>query len=230
MSRSRRLALGLAAAMAGAALLAAVARPTARIDEARASQRLEDLFPRTVGAWRVDELHRALVRPAEGGDKAYGVYDQVLERTYVDPAGQRVMLSAAYGGEQSVGLEIHRPDACYPSNGFHIDGRHVVELAVAGQVIPVTRLHAHKVGRSEPLTYWVVLGDAVVADGWEFRLRQLQTGLRGRLLDGMLVRLSSIDTDVERAYELQARFAAELAAALPAPARQRVVGDASPQR
>lgn len=223
--RSRRLALALAAAMAGAALLAAVARPEARIDEARALQRLEELFPRTVGEWRVDTLQQALVRPAEGGDKAYGVYDQVLERTYVNAAGQRLMLSAAYGREQSVGLEVHRPDACYPSNGFRIDGRHVAQLTLAGGAIPVTRLHAHKAGRSEPLTYWVVLGDTAVADGWDFRLRQLQAGLRRELLDGMLVRLSTIDTDVERAHALQARFAAELAAALPASVRQRVVGD-----
>lgn len=223
-TRSRRMALGLAAAMVGASLLAAAARPTARIDALRASQRIDDLFPRTVGAWRLDELHQALVRPADVRDKAYDVYDQVLERTYIDPAGQRVMLSVAYGSEQSVGLEVHRPDACYPSNGFRIDGRHAATLPLPDGTLPVTRLHAHKSGRSEPLTYWVVLGDAVVADGWAFRARQLGAGLRGQLLDGMLVRVSSIDTDVQRAHAVQARFVAELAAALPVPARARVVG------
>lgn len=229
IASSRRLAAMLFAAMVGAALLAAVARPTARIDETRASQRLEELFPRAAGQWRIDELHQALVRPAEGADKAYGVYDQVLERTYVSAAGQRVMLSVAYGSEQSVGLEVHRPDACYPSNGFRIDGRHAATLQLDGRPVPVTRLHAHKAGRSEPVTYWVVLGDTVVTDGWDFRLRQLRSGLRGELLDGMLVRVSTIDADVPRAHELQARFAAELVAHLPAEARARVIGTAQRQ-
>lgn len=223
-ARSRRLALVLAAAMVGASLLAAAARPTAQIDPARATQRIEDLFPRSLGEWRVDELHQALVRPGDGADKAYGVYDQVLERTYVNPAGQRVMLSVAYGSEQSVGLEVHRPEGCYPANGFRIDAKQVATLDLSGRVVPVTRLHAHKPGRSEPLTYWVVLGDQVVSDKWDFRWRQLSTGLRGRLLDGMLVRLSTIDSDVSRAYAVQADFARELAAALPAETRARVVG------
>ena len=221
---SRRKALVLFAAMAGTAGLAVVAKPRRRLADERPPVRLERVFPERFGAWSVVPSSGALVRPADETGKLYGIYDQVLERIYVDPAGRAVMLSVAYGTEQSVGLQVHRPEVCYPGGGFKISRLNRLSLPIAGTDLPVTRLLATHPGRVEPITYWTVLGDEVENDNRAFRWRQIASGLRGRILDGMLVRVSTIDTDTERAWALQARFADDLVAAVPAALRERVVG------
>ncbi|MEW6704312.1 MAG: exosortase C-terminal domain/associated protein EpsI [Pseudomonadota bacterium] len=223
MNPGRRQALGLAAGMGLAAAAAQWARPVP--DPAAAGMPpLDRLFPVAFGVWRVDPRAEMLVKPPQQQAKVYGIYDQVLERTYVDGQGARIMLLAAQGSEQSAGLQLHRPEVCYPGNGFRVRGVQRVVLRPAGHPVPGTRLHAWLPGRSEPITYWMVLGGEVVADSAAFRLRQLRFGLRRRLLDGMLVRLSSIDPDPERAYGQHARLADELAAALSSEARARVMG------
>lgn len=223
MNLRRRTAMTLGASMGAAALAAWWLKPVAD-PLALGGLSLDDMFPRRFGDWHVDSGAELFVRPSRQQGRHLGIYDQVLERTYLDGHGRRVMLVAAQGNEQSAGLQLHRPEVCYPGNGFKVSGLESVSLALGGRMVPGTRLHAVLPGRSEPITYWTVLGGQVVADTTEFRLRQLQFGLRRRLLDGMLVRLSSIDTDPRRAYALHVLFANDLAAAVPTAYRARVMG------
>jgi EpsI family protein len=226
MSPARRKALVLAASMGAAAALAALGKPVP--DDQAPTVDLDTLFPREFGDWRVDAASEAFVRPAAQQGKVYKIYDQVLERTFVNSAGQRIMVSAAFGREQSAGLQMHRPEVCYPAGGFQVAGVEPVQLELAGQAVSATRLHAFLPGRSEPITYWTLLGDAVVTDGTAFRLRQLSFGLRRRLLDGLLMRVSSIDTQPARAYALQSRFADELVRAMRPAERVKVIGVGAP--
>jgi hypothetical protein len=53
---------------------------------------------------------------------------------------------------------------------------------------------------------------------------KLRAGLRGEILDGMLIRVSTIDRDAERAYRLQAAFADALVRAIDPGYRVRVIG------
>lgn len=221
---SRRKALVLLAAMGGTAALAVVAKPRHRLADDRPQVPLEAVFPERFGRWAVAPSAGALVRPADETGKLYGIYDQVLERVYLDPTGQAVMLSVAYGTEQSVGLQVHRPEVCYPGGGFKISKLQRLSVPIAGQPLPVTRLLATHPGRIEPITYWTVLGDEVENDARAFRWRQIASGLRGHILDGMLVRISTIDNQTERAWALQAKFADDLVAAVPAALRERVIG------
>jgi len=227
MQPDRRKALALAAAMTGAAALAVVARPSRRLADERAPIQLETLFPARFGDWQVAPGVTALVRPSQDAGKLYGIYDQVLERVYLGAAGEQVMLSVAYGTEQSVGLQVHRPEVCYPGGGFAVSGLERGALPLPGRALPVTRLLATQPGRSEPITYWTVLGDAVENDNRAFQWRQLAAGLRGQILDGMLVRVSTVDTDLARAYAQQARFAAALVGAVDPALRTRVIGKPS---
>ena len=225
---SRRKAMVLLAGMAGAAVLAEVGKPRrSAAQEAALAIRLEDVFPRAIGDWQVDAARDMFVRPADQQGKVYGFYDQVLERVYLDPEGEQVMLSIAYGAEQSASLQLHRPEICYVGGGFKVKGLHNAALALAGQAVNVTRLHAMRPGRSEPITYWMVLGGESVRNGGSFRLRQLTHGLRGHLFDGMLVRISSIDPDAQRAYQVHERFARALAGAVEPGMRARVIGRAA---
>jgi EpsI family protein len=221
---TRRKALMLFAGMGGAALLAALGKP-ARNEDSAPGIDLDTVVPRQFGDWRVDAASEAFVRPARQQGVAYRIYEQVLERTFVNSKGQRIMLSAARGRAQSAGLQMHRPEACYPGGGFKVDGLEAVQLTLAGQAVAATRLHAHMPGRSEPITYWTVLGDVVVTDAAAFRLRQLSFSVRRQLLDGMLVRVSSIDPDPARAYALQSQFADALAQAMQPAARVKVFGN-----
>ncbi len=191
--------------------------------QVRAAVPLESLFPVEFGAWRLDPSAVAPIRPAFERARQFQMYDQVLERTYVDPQGRRIMLSVAYGRQQSVGLQMHRPEVCYRAGGFAISEVKAHQLAVNGQTLPVTRLLASMPGRPEPITYWRLLGDQVITSESGFRLGPWRWG-GGVLMDGLLVRVSSIDTDRIAAWQVQADFVTQLAAAMSPAQRRRVLG------
>ena len=83
-------------------------------------------------------------------------------------------------------------------------------------------------GRIEPITYWVITGDQISLTGTEQKLTQMKYTLRGVIPDGMLVRVSSIDAQVDNAYQQQAGFIADLSGALQPAFQARVVGATSP--
>lgn len=224
MNRGRRHALMLAGTMASVAGLAAIARPTRPATDAASARLLDALFPQRFADWRIDELSRAFVRPADRQGKLYQLYDQVLERTFVDSRGQRVMLSVAFGSEQSSSLQMHRPEVCYRAAGYAIRAVRPDELVVGGRRIAVTRVHAVLPGRPEPVTYWTLLGGTVVSDAASARRRRIAAVLRHELLDGLLVRVSTIDDDLARAHAQHARFADELVGAMAPADRAKVIG------
>jgi len=148
-----------------------------------------------------------------------------LSRTYVNAGGQRVMLLIAYGPDQlELTTQAHLPDVCYPAQGFDILERSVADLPIPGGALPVARLVAQAPGRTEPLTYWITMGDMVLRDEMQRRLERMRLTLRGIIADGMLVRVSSIDADVARAYRGQEDFIRDLHAALEASVANRVYG------
>jgi hypothetical protein len=58
------------------------------------------------------------------------------------------------------------------------------------------------------------------------KLQRLAYGLSGKIPDGMLVRVSTIQTDEQRAYQLQDRFVGQLLEALDPGGRVRLLGAA----
>ena len=78
--------------------------------------------------------------------------------------------------------------------------------------------------RSEPVTYWLTVGDAIVQSTFDRRLAEIRLGLTGQIPDGLLFRVSSIDTDPARAFAMQQKFVADMMAAVPAPARKQLSG------
>jgi EpsI family protein len=107
-----------------------------------------------------------------------------------------------------------------------IDGLGHGRIRVAGRDIPVTRMHAARDERSEPVTYWFTMGDRVVLGRVE-RLRvQLANGFAGRVPDGMLVRISNLSGDVRGSYAAHEAFLAAWMAALQPADVTRFVGTA----
>lgn len=222
MRSTRRQALVLTASMAGTAVLAQWARATRSVDQPALV--LDTLVPQAFGGWEVDAVSRDFVRPADRDGRLYGLYDQVLERVYINRQGYRMMLSMAFGAEQSASLQLHQPEVCYRYSGYTVSPTEEVPLTLAGRTIVATRLQAQLPGRPEPITYWSVLGGLTATELSAIRWRRVELALRRQPLDGLLVRVSSVDPDKQRAYTLQAGFADELVRAIPDAERDKVVG------
>lgn len=220
----RLRALFAALLLVSASGLAHVTRPTVHLAEQHAKVDLETLFPKTFGTWQLDpNLPVSIVSPdVEAMLKS--LYAQTLTRTYIGPRGERIMLSIAYGGDQSDATRAHRPDVCYPAQGFDILSSSYTRIDVGGAELPVRHMFAKLGQRHEPVTFWFVVGERIAVSGQQQKIAQLSYGLRGLIPDGMLVRVSSINPDAEAGYRDQARFIADMRAAMPQPARLKVFG------
>jgi EpsI family protein len=152
------------------------------------------------------------------------IYNQTLSRTYIGPQGERIMLSVAYGGDQSDGTRAHRPEVCYPAQGFQILSGSESAIQLNTKSLRVRQLVSKLGARVEPITYWVTVGESVALSGTEQKFAQLKYTLRGVIPDGMLVRISNIEPNAESAYVLHQTFVRELASSLPAAQAAQIVG------
>jgi EpsI family protein len=213
-----------AALMFGGAGLAVLARPTRHMADKFGMPDLEAMFPKEFGDWRVDTTVPVILPSPDVQAMLDAIYNQVLARTYVNREGQRIMLSVAYGGDQSDGTSAHRPEVCYPAQGFAIRANQSGTLQVGEREIPVRRLMSALGNRHEPITYWVVVGGEVVTSGIGQKLAQMRYGVRGIVADGMLVRVSNIDPNMSRGHALHEQFLRDLASSLEPAALARVYG------
>lgn len=221
----RRRAFVAALVMCGGSALALVARPTAKIADRGPKVVLENIFPARFADWRIDTSLPVVLPSPDAQAVINRIYNQTLARTYVNGQGQRIMLSVAYGGDQSDNMAVHKPEVCYPAQGFEVLESRDVHLPLAGRDVPARRLLTRLGGRVEPLTYWITVGDRVPgASGFRQKFAQLGYGMRGTIPDGMIVRVSSIDRQADAAWALQVRFLDDLIAAVPEDGRVRVVG------
>ena len=224
MTATRIRTLIVFVAMVTTAALAHWATPTTHLSDVLGKPDLEKIFPGEFSGWRVD-ARAAMVLPSPQTQAILdSIYNQTLSRTYINAAGDRVMLSVAYGGDQSDATRAHLPEVCYPAQGFQITANSTGQLDLAGRSVN-TRLLMSKLGqRNEPITYWLIVGDRVTLSRTDQKLTQFRLGLKGLIPDGMLVRVSSIDSDMARGHRVQARFLADMAMAFPEISRDRVFG------
>jgi EpsI family protein len=151
-------------------------------------------------------------------------------RTYRRTDGARVMVAIAYGRRQTQEVKIHRPELCYYAQGFAVSplGSRAVELDGARNVESLALLTQNR-SRTEIVTYWIRVGDALVNDPWELRFEIFREGLEGRVPDGLLVRASSLAGSAdgaERELALQHEFLADLYRVVPDATRRFLVGTA----
>lgn len=207
------------------AVTASVIRPTISLADERPPISLKTMVPAEFGDWReMPNMSAAIVDPTQ---KALldQIYSETLTRTYVNKDGYRIMLSIAYGKNQSDALQLHKPEVCYPAQGFALLAKQAGTLELSGLPIAATRLQTSLGQRFEPITYWTVVGDYITTSGVNKKLTEMRYSLTGRIPDGMLVRVSSIDTTVDRAYDMQRQFAQQMVQAIDPAVRQRFAGD-----
>lgn len=223
MKLSRKFIV-LLALMLAASIIAMLLRPTQKISEVGEKINLETMIPKQFGQWSaVDNPSNQIVNP-EQQQKLESLYTQILSRLYVNKAGNAIMLSIAYGEDQSDSKQLHYPEVCYPAQGFQITSSQKAELNTQFGKIAVLRLHAEMGSRSEPLTYWSTVGNKVVRGGKEIKLQQLSYGFKGEIPDGLLFRVSSITKDKNEGYAVQQQFVQSLVAELTTGNRARLAG------
>ena len=185
---------------------------------------LDVMVPTTFGEWR--EVQEAGQINPEIEDMLRRIYAEVLSRTYVNKTGYKIMLSIARSANQIGIYQAHRPEVCYPAQGFKLQGKMEggVPLTTTYGSIPVNRLTASLGSRVEPVTYWLTMGDEVVDNQWEKRMVQIRAILTGENPGGLLFRVSSIDGDSNGAFAMQQKFVADLTKSVPAKARSRLAG------
>jgi EpsI family protein len=216
------IVLGLAMAATSALTGALTPAPRAPLPHERFS--LEQMIPQRFGAWTVDPGVVPLQPDPEQQGVLAKIYDQTLSRTYIDARGQRVMLSIAYGGDQSRALQLHLPEVCYVAQGFELVEDSEDLLPTRHGRLPVKRLVARLSERNEPITYWITIGDKATKAGIQQKLRRLAYGLSGEIPDGMLVRVSTIQSNETQAYGVQDRFVAEMLGVMAPRDRSRLLG------
>ena len=199
-------------------------RPTSKLVDSRPRVDLEVMFPKVFGDWRVDDRMPVQLVSPDTQAMLNKIYNQTLSRTYVNPEGDRIMLSVAYGGDQSDATRSHRPEVCYPAQGFQINSAQEGIIQLGNHSLRVRRLVSQLGNRVEPITYWITVGDRIAISGTEQKLAQLAYSTRGIVPDGMLVRVSSIDNDTSKAYRIQEAFLAVMARAVPQALQAQVVG------
>jgi len=224
LSQSKSLAVGVA--MLAAAWAAYALTPRIVLSEQQGRIDLETLVPKEFGNWKIDTSIVPITVSPDVQAKLDQIYNQVLARTYVNRRGERIMLSIAYGGDQSDSMQVHLPEVCYPAQGFQVLRREKGQVDLGLARIPVKRLVAQHQSRIEPITYWITVGERTVTGGLDRKLAQIAYGIEGKVPDGLLFRVSSIAADHEAAYGLQQAFARDLYTALGEDARARLYGAA----
>lgn len=210
--------------MLAAAGMSIAMRPTQKIADQDEAVNLETMIPHSFGNWREEKQSSAIVIDPQQQETIEKIYSQTLSRTYVNNGGQRVMLSIAYGKEQSDELKVHRPEICYPAQGFLVVNSQLGMLKTEFGSIPIRTLMTSLNNRSEPVTYWITVGRKAVRSGLDAKLTQLSYGLSGEIPDGLLFRVSSLTQDPQAGYEIQANFVRTLIAVLPQDARSKLMG------
>jgi EpsI family protein len=222
--RPNNIAFVLASLMCVASVGAIVARPSIKVADRNLAISLETMIPKRFGDWHDEPQRISQIINPQTQELLDKLYSQILTRTYVNSEGYRVMLSIAYGSDQRGALQAHKPEICYPAQGFKLHKTEALPLSTPIGTIPAQRLFTSLGPRQEPVTYWFTMGEKTVQSKLERRLVQLSYGLTGRIPDGLLFRISSIDGDQVRANRYHDLFVSQLLQVLPPSDRLRLSG------
>jgi EpsI family protein len=163
-------------------------------------------IPKQMGDWKMinAQTDRELI-------KKWEFMNETLMRTYTRPDGKIIWLAIVYGCDQRQAFSLHMPEACYRAAGFDVEP--VGNVSLFGNGINLKRLIGRRDGKTESISYWVVLDGKVVTNNIERKIRQLYYTIFKKPAFGAVVRISSLalEENEERTYSLQAEFIIQLA-------------------
>jgi EpsI family protein len=209
--------------MAAVAAATSAARHALADGQKASPPQLARIVPHEFAGWRELPLPATVVN-AQTQEMLQSIYNEILARAYAAADGYQVMLSIAYGGDQRGVLRAHKPEVCYPAQGFKLLETADTVLSTEHGPIPARTLRTVLGSRNEPVMYWFAFAGRTSASSWQRRLQSLRLMMTGQVPDGLLFRVSSIDADAQRAWQRQGDFVRALLGACSPLARARLAG------
>lgn len=217
--------VGLAAVlMVFASFFGDWAKPTVHMSESAHRSPLASVIPAAFGQWKEDDQFLNVAPAPDVMAQVNALYSELLNRVYVDKNGDRVMVTVAYGKDQSDGFKVHRPEVCYASQGFDVSEVVDAVIPLGDRELPVKHVMTQLKSRSEPVTYWMVIGDKAVNSASQHKIEQIKYAFHGVIADGLLFRVSTLSSDPEDAYRVQADFIREIMKHVPKEQQARFFG------
>jgi EpsI family protein len=217
----RAFIIGTAAAATSVASALAVPR---RIAGDAPKKQLDALIPKEIGGWRYLSSD-GVVASAENDDA--DIYDDLLTRVYEAPGQPPIMLLIAYGRTQGGNLQLHRPETCYPGQGFILSDSEPRELHFGdANIVKAGAFTAKRDQRIERLIYWTRIGDRFPRNSAQEYMAIFASVVRRTVPDGVLVRVSAIGQDTVRSDKAVDSFAHDLVRYSGKDARRLLLGDA----
>jgi EpsI family protein len=173
------------------------------------SPQFEQIAPKQFADWEmVSDADNGTVVDPEQQEAVNNLYTQVVSRVYLHKTtGRRIMLSLAYGDNQTFSKQLHRPEACYSSQGFKIENLREEKIQAAGRPIVINRMTATISSRIERVTYWIRVGDKIISGpATALNKARMGMGLKGYVADGLLFRVSEVAEDEQLSNPLQDQF------------------------
>ncbi len=211
----------MATGLAGSEILT----PRKHWSEKLGNPKYAEIIPKSFGDWQeIPGGATSVVNPVQE-ENLMRLYSETVARTYIHkPTGRLLMLSVAYGKDQSTDTQIHPPESCYGAQGFRVDEKRSYDMASPYGPIKLVQLRT-RMGhqRKEPVTYFIRVGESIARGSKERNLARLQSAMSGYLIDGLLFRVSEISSN-EDSFALQQNFIAELLSNVPAETRRALIG------
>jgi EpsI family protein len=218
-----RRAVIVGGAMAFTAVGAYAATPR-RAEHRLAKQKLGSLIATQVGPWRYTSPAGVIVAREDEGEPVDG-YDQVLTRVYDAPGLPSIMLLLAYGSTQGGSLQLHRPETCYPGQGFKLSDFSELNYAfLPGQEVHARRFTASRDDRIERIVYWTRISRTFPRNTAEEYAAIFGGVFNGVIPDGLLVRISTLGGDIAESDAAISQFAHDMVQSASAPGRTILLG------
>lgn len=179
-----------------------------------------DAIPDKIGGWK-SRKSADLVLPAE--DEAQDALYQNLETRIYEGAGlPAVMFLLGFSSIQQNNIQIHRPEVCYPANGYPILSAKSIKIDYGQTRIGARELVAKRGELNERIIYWVRVGDDFPTGWLEQRFSMARSNLLGQVPDGLLLRVSMIETPSVESSGALRDFISALLAETPESFREKV--------
>jgi EpsI family protein len=186
---------------------------------------IADDIPGQFQQWHEDASTGAVVADPAMTAQLKAVYSDTLSRIYVDGERHHVMLSIAYGSDQSSeATQAHRPEYCYSAQGFVLTERPPAEVDLGATRVAVRRLVGTRGERIEPISYWLTIDGQPTLPGLNRKWLQFQYRLRGRIPDGVIFRVSTVGLSEAESFAVQDAFLKALFESIDGPVRRRYFG------
>lgn len=219
MITRRKFALGLA--FASVAGVAAARQPSKNVDYL-GKAKLEDVLPVKIGRWTFVSNSGLVVPPED--QLARALYSQLLTRTYMDEAGNGIMLLIAQSGSQSGILQIHRPEFCYTAGGYTLTPSVPHPVQLPGRELSALSISATREARTEQIVYWTRIGNHLPTSWTQQRLAVAMDNLKGYIPDAVMVRVSTYGNDKPLAFADVDEFIRALMARVTPQVRRVLIG------